>query len=241
MAGRFAVLAFLAVSQVACATGIPSHYSAEAISTKVIDAETKQPLEGVVVVAHWQLYYSSVGGRVQAGQLEVMETVTGPDGVFAFPAWGPKKVPRYQPKEGDVWLAHVPGFAPDAYLDSSDPELILFKSGYTYRRLQNPLLSTVDHSPVRRSMWNGRTIELKPFKGALEQWAGHLSFLHTSIRSILSDDQCEWKKIPRMVVAIDKQEKLFRAKGIYSPLYSVDDLPNSNCGSPKTFLREFMQ
>lgn len=237
----FLIATTLVANQVVGAGGPPSHYSAEAVSAKVIDADTKKPIEEVIVVAHWQLYYSTVGGRVPVGQLMVLETVTGKDGSFSFPAWGPKKAPKHKTQIDDNWIGNIPLFTPDTYLDDLDPALILFKPGYQYRGLQNPTRSYIDHSPVRRSMWDGRTIEMKPFKGTMEKWAGHLSFLHTSIRSILSDGQCEWKKIPRMVVAIDKQEKLFRAKNIYSPLYSVDDLPNGKCGSPKTFLREFMQ
>lgn len=239
----------------ACATGYPRHYSAEAIAAKVIDAETKQPLEGVIVVAHWQLYYSSVGGRVQAGQLEVMETVTGPDGVFAFPAWGPKKVPRYQPKEGDVWLAHVPGFAPDAYLDSSDPELILFKSSYKYRRLQNPLLSTVDHSPVRRSMWNGRTIELKPFKGTIQAYKNHFEYLNKELERVATDnpEDCNWKKLSKTIVAISRERKVLEEEGVNPhTLFSIDKelilndehytkKGKASCGSPKMFLQSIQQ
>ena len=70
----------------------PLTYSAEAIEAKVIDADTKKPLDGVVVTANWQLEEGTLGGNVQAGQLMVMEAVTGKDGKFAFPGWGPKTV-----------------------------------------------------------------------------------------------------------------------------------------------------
>jgi hypothetical protein len=46
-----AALALCAISQVAaCAT-----YSAAPMQATVVDAETKQPVEGAVVVAHWVL------------------------------------------------------------------------------------------------------------------------------------------------------------------------------------------
>lgn len=216
------VIAIMLPPLAACAA--PLTYSAEPIEARVIDADTKQPIEGVVVTANWQLEEGTFGGNVQAGQLMVLEAVTDKDGVFRFPAWGPKKAAK-------------------GHLVSDDPQLLLFKSGYEYRRLSN------QHSgdrelrlrPVRRSDWNGRVIVLRPFKGTEKEYAGRLSFLHTSIRSIMSGGQCEWKKIPRMVVALDEQEKQFRSKGIYSPLYSIEDLPDGNCGSPNEYLREFMK
>lgn len=159
----------MAVSS-AHAVGLPSRYSAEAIEAWVIDAETKKPLEGVIVVAHWQLFYSTVGGRVPAGQLEIMETVTDNNGRFYFPAWGPKKVPKYKPQKGDIWIAYIPFLAPDGYLDDSDPALLLFKPGYEYAGLQNPTRSHTDHSPVRRSVWNGKTIQMTKFMGTPEEW-----------------------------------------------------------------------
>ncbi|MEK7322117.1 MAG: hypothetical protein AABZ84_03445 [Pseudomonadota bacterium] len=49
----------------------PQKYSAEAIEAWLVDAETKQLVEGAVVVAHWQLY-----GRViesnPVGELKIL-------------------------------------------------------------------------------------------------------------------------------------------------------------------------
>ncbi len=228
----------LLMAQPAC-SGLPDSYSAEAIEARVVDADTKKPLEGVVVTANWQLFYSTVGGRVHGGQLMVMEAMTDKDGKFSFPAWGPKKVPKYKPQEGDVWIAHIPFLVPDSYLDNRDPQLLLFKPGYAYQGLQNETLSTTDHSPMRRSMWNDKTIELKPFKGSLEEYAKHLSFLMTDLRFI--EDDCRWKQTPRMILALQKQSDMFKASGISRTLYSVDYLPTNEtqCGSPKDFFRSF--
>lgn len=70
--------------------GLTFYYSADPIEAKVIDAETKQPLEGVTVVAHWELVYGTPGGSSPAGQLTAMEAVTDHDGKFHFPGWGLK-------------------------------------------------------------------------------------------------------------------------------------------------------
>lgn len=136
----------------ACATGYPSHYSAEAIAAKVIDAETKQPLEGVIVTANWQLL-GGIEGTYPVGQMQLLETLTGPDGVFRFPAWGPLKRPQ-------------------GHLLNDDPQLLLFKPGYEYRRLSNWLEASWGklREPLRRSDWNGRTTEMKKFTDTSEEW-----------------------------------------------------------------------
>ena len=214
------ILCLLSVFGTLPACASPLTYSAEPIEARVVDAETKKPIEGVIVTANWQLFHSTVGGRVPGSQLMVAEAMTDKDGRFAFPAWGPK-------------------VALSGYLDNQDPQLLLFKPGYEYLGLQNPTLSTTDHSAVRRSMWNGKTIELKRFKATAEEYARHLSFLMTDLRFI--EDDCHWKTTPRMIFALQKQSEIFKASGITRTFYSVDYLPTNEtkCGSPKEFFRSF--
>jgi hypothetical protein len=135
----------------ACASySLTLTYSADPIDARVIDAETKQPLEGVVVTANWQLEYGTYGGDVPAGQLMVMEAVTDKDGRFHFSGWGPKLAIR----------SHL---SPDL-----DPQIILFKSGYDYRALTNSI--DFNKGARRRSDWNGKTIEMKKFTGTRKEW-----------------------------------------------------------------------
>lgn len=146
----------------------PVTYSAESIEAWVVDAETKQPIEGAVVVAHWVLEGPTlVDIKVrQAGDLVVLEAVTDKDGRFHFPGWGP--------------IRHW-GRSRLTYLD---PELIVFKSGYEYRRLANPITKEAIEGkpyPIRRSQWNGKTIELKKFSGTAKQ---RLQMLEKSIPSL---------------------------------------------------------
>ena len=215
----------LALSVPACSDA-PSAYSSEAISSKVIDSDTKKPLEGVVVVAHWELEVGGPAGVRPIGQLKVMETVTDTEGKFQFPAWGPLR--RQQ-----------------GVLTDKDPRILLFKAGYEYRVLQRPLNSKWSAESwkisLRRTDWVPRVVELRSFKGTEREYASHLSSLHTSIRTVLNGGDCEWKKMPHLMVAIDKQAGIFRHAEIYSPLYSIEDLSDGKCGSPKEVLREFMQ
>lgn len=132
-------------------SGYPSKYSAEAIEARVVDADTKQPLEGVIVTANWELEDSTFAGNVPVGQLMVMEAVTDRNGRFHFPAWGPRK-----PSKGG--------------LRNKDPQLLLFKPGYRSRGLVNEFRERMYEEPVRRSEWSGKTIEMKRFTGTPEEW-----------------------------------------------------------------------
>ncbi len=204
--------------------GYPSKYSAEAIEARVIDAETKRPLEGVIVTANWELEEGTLGGNVPVGQLMVMEAVTDKSGRFYLPAWGPKRPPK-------------------GGLRNKDPQLLLFKSGYHFRRLDNEFRDYMYEEPVHRSEWNGKTIEMKPFRGTIEEYANHLSFLNTSLESILSEE-CGWKEIPQMIIAIDRQAKIFQKRGIYG-LPSIKSLEvrytnfKARCGSVVDFFKSY--
>ena len=48
--------------------GCSRDYSATAIEAWIVDTETKQPLEGVVVVADWKLEFGLEGGQSAEGQ-----------------------------------------------------------------------------------------------------------------------------------------------------------------------------
>ena len=121
----------------------PPFYWAEAIHARVIDAETGQPIEGVVVVAVWKLYGGGFGHGGHHGALFVEETVTDANGEFAFGKWGPRRRPAY------------------AALDTA-PWLLLFKSGYQHRFLSNEADS---NAALRRSDWTGGIVRLQRFVG----------------------------------------------------------------------------
>ncbi len=211
----------------ACAAILIPPYSAEAIEARVIDAETKQPLESVVVTANWELRGGGLafGGSSFAGQLMVMEAVTDKNGKFHFPAWGPIRQFKGQ-------------------LLANDPRLIFFKSGYQHLVLSNDYLGNVPAlEAVHRSQWNGNTIELKPFKGTVEEYAKRLEFLATSLESLLSEE-CGWKKIPHMILVVSEQSEIFRQRRLYA-LPSVESLEvrysnsKSQCGSVKEFFQSY--
>lgn len=191
-------------------------YRAEPIEAWVVDAETNQALEGVIVVAHWQLMGGLEGGN-DVGQLMIMETVTDKTGRFTFPAWGPK-------------------WALNGRIKADRPAFLMFKSGYLPRRLTNAVLSDYGNGTLK-SDWNGKTINMEKFKGNLNEYAKHLDFFHLRF----AEEDCNWKNIPQMILAIDEQYRLFRKNGIETALlsiYGLDGMSPSDrqrCGSALDF------
>ena len=218
----FALIFALPLS--ACSTT----YSAEAIEAWVVDAETGQPISGVVVTANWELETGSVGGNVPAGQIMVMETVTDDKGRFYFSAWGPKSTPPSFP---------VPLLRSEPHLVNRDPHMLLFKSGYKWVGLENTPMINYNRGSLRRSEWNGKTIKMEKFQGAIREYSAHLDRmpLHNLIAG------CEWRNIPRMLIAISEQSDVFRKSGVRE-IYSIERyLPTdvSKCGSPKDFFKDY--
>jgi hypothetical protein len=207
----------------ACAILVPTEYSAEAIDAGVVDGATGQPLSGVVVVAHWILVSGTAGGSFTVGNLQVLETLSGQDGRFRFSAWGP--LPR---KEGVL-------------MDRS-PELLLFKPGYRYVEVTNHMREGMYQERVRRSEWTGKTIEMRPFEGTPAAYANHLTFLSTSLDTIIADD-CNWKRIPEMLLALRDQMADFKAVGVKAHFANADYVRTNpaKCGSPQEFFKSYRQ
>lgn len=217
------------------AEGHPPAYSAEAIELTVVDAETGQPLEGVNIVAHWELddrYADDPGVPINMGghkrQLMILEQVTDKQGHCVFPAWGPTPRPA-------GWI-----------LTFFDPELLVFKSGYDYEPLSNQAQSKFNEAPVRRSDWNKKAVKLKKdgplSKFSLRALEGRLSF------AFYGPGICQWKKIPRMLVALDQHSDRMHAdqgrkdiKGEHPKIMRWQGKSSSpQCGPMLEFLRSYM-
>ena len=225
--------AFAVLSLQACAT---THtYSAKPITATVVDAETGEPLEGVNVVAQWDLHdpWPTWGG---AGALELIEAITDKNGQFHIPGWESKAIPSDR--------------LPGTRLGNADPGMILFKSGYQVRSIGNDLqpnhLRDESHTWVRYSDWDGKVIKLERFKGSLDLYTANTS---GTLRGIGFRTECAWKKMPRFLVALMKEkERLERAgEGYpYNTIPSIETIDREfgnrgNCGSVKDFFKEYMK
>jgi hypothetical protein len=175
-------------------TGHPGSYSSAPVQGWVIDASTRSPVQGVVVVANWELTPS------QAGQLVVLEAVTDDRGFYAFPAWGPIE----RPARG--------------YLDPpADPRLTYFKPGYRWENRANEYRGH-DKSPVRTSEWDGKTIALEREERPPGERALSIKLLDGTITAIGFDPwqhhRCDWKSIPRMLLAVEGDRRALKQLGV---------------------------
>ncbi len=201
-------------------------YFAESMEAWVVDAETGEPVEGVVVVANWQLKDPGLDGSKPRGSLMILETVTDKNGRFHFPAWGPKLAVRLR-------------------FGSEDPILLFFKSGYFPSVESNNATTEPNPSMIRRSESNGKKIPLEKHRGNWEKYldrhdslAGNLSFL------TLYAEDCEWKAIPRMLVAIEREKQFLdqkNIKGTYRMSRIGGISSSAKCGSAEQFFRGYFK
>jgi hypothetical protein len=172
-------------------------YYAESIEGKVVDAKSGNPIEGVILVAHWELKGGWEGG-IPVRQLQILEAMTDEGGRYSFPSWGPK-------------------FALTGQLRSASPEIFIFKTGYKYRALYNGWHQGLD---TTSSAWNRKTIALETFAGTLSEYVEHLSSLSSGLWSAGVDvgdhsgDYCGWTRFPKILRQLDKLEAELRAAGV---------------------------
>lgn len=195
----------------------PDTYSALPIAAQVVDDESGSPLEGVIVVAQWMPVREVVPGmayRSMGDTLRIEETVTDAEGRFRFPGWGP--VPR----------------PARLHLEHNDPRILLFKAGHYPRQVANEPRTKYSQAQVRVSQWDGKTIRLRRFTGQPQTYAvqdgrfRHEVSVDGSLRDLAfrvgnlqgrlgwDRDTDDWKRFPRMVVALANERERLEAAGL---------------------------
>lgn len=232
-------LLLLTFSLEACALP-PTVYKSEPAEAWVVDAVTGKPIEGAIVIAHWEM---SVHGQKVTDDLyspKIIETVTDSNGHFVIPGWGPEKV--------------CCGF-----MDESDPAILIFKPDYEGFGYSNSYSYIVDDPKDRTHYWNGAHFKLQPYQGNYEGEQGKKDFDHFENFSdgqivfgflTVRPKRCDWKLIPKFLSAIKQQSAIFSAHGYkdYSSVIQYLEQNDSNssdifrdCGSPKKFLEDIGQ
>lgn len=107
---RRAVLLAIAVGLLNACASSPIEKADVPLSAQVVDAESRQPLAGVVVLAYWMKSIATFGGWAGTELYDSEEAVTGADGRFAVR-------PRF--------TYTVPGMT-----KITGPEVVIFKPGY---------------------------------------------------------------------------------------------------------------
>ena len=217
----------VAVLCMLCLSACSTTYSAEEIEAWVVDEETGQPIEGVVVTANWQLVSGGIEGGHRSGQVMVMESVTDAKGRLYFPPWGPKSTPI------SFWN---PLWGGPPHFEEDDPGMLFFKPGYKFAVRSNYGMNNT--SSLRKSVLNGATIKIERFKGTPREYEAHLRGMNSFLMFMF--DECYWQKTPKMILAVDQQYQQFRQNGMDSGLNLIGQLegrsPAYNCGSVRAFL-----
>ena len=174
----------------ASCTTFPRFYlGADEIHGKVVDAETKEPIKDVLVVAVWKLYGGMIE-RQHTGNLVLLETVTDENGNYSFDSWGPR-------------------FTISGYLEDESPVLIFYKLGYKSEWLNDYYAQLMFKdvqwygSSYKHLEWSGKTLELKKFIGSQKDYADSLS----NLDMFMFYDRwsnCDWKRLPRFTAAMIK-------------------------------------
>jgi len=206
------LLFFIVLLLKACVLA-PPIYFAEEIRAQVIDEETGEPLEKVIVVAQWEAEGIGLGDTPPNERLRIYETVTDENGFFTIPS-------------GTMThsLSHR--------LTDHDPDFFLYKKSYKPRVIGNHKA----HDRVTRSSeWHGEQIKLS----LLEKWNLPLDVevqIFSGFYSALWDGGEDWRNYPRMTLAFYEEEQRLLRKGERIP--HVPDIKNFS-KEDQEFLKRF--
>ncbi len=234
---RRVVVTLIVLAVLGYAFIFPHFYWGDAIEARVVDADTEQPLEGVIVVAKYELFYPSIGGLGAPNVFHVMEAVTDHNGRFHLPAWGPKWVP------GPFYFLFPIHIGP--IMRQESPCLILFKEGYDFDVLSNYEGGRDDIYYRRYSAWNSKTVALRRFKGDLRAYANRLSNIDYALGIAYRDryKQCLWKAMPRTVITLDRFAKTLTQNKLYNldmQFERIENLPHqAECGDAAEYFKQY--
>jgi hypothetical protein len=181
-------------------------YSAKPIEAWIIDAETRKPVAGAVVVARWTLSYGYEGGG--GYDWVIMETVTDENGRFRFPGWGPRAIPTAL-----LWQAKM---------GRHDPDIKFYKFGYAGVKQTQSMADKEYHRPKlidyawggsseREWYLNGETLEYKPAKGDLKLLTEELDAFDSRLEYIRGGG-CEYIHIPCALNAVKNAYEILKAQ-----------------------------
>jgi hypothetical protein len=146
---------------------IPPQYTSTAISGRVIDSVSKQPLANVVVLAVWRTVSTQRGSN--DGTFVITETRTDAEGRYVVDRWGPRRINYAQTLDRDdpeLWLLHDGHHL--GYFDEQGSLDSRAWSSSVSDTLTGPGQHVIGGDPARArplvagSRWNGQTLTMQP-------------------------------------------------------------------------------
>lgn len=235
MSWKCIVLCSLPISVLAGCTPIHVTVSADPVYARVVDADTGKPIQGVAVVAYWELYQGGIAGGGPCVAINVEEAVTDQNGRFRLPAWGPIR--------GSCGV-----------MRNMNPMTYFFKPGYKYLYMPGGIgLDVTRLVSVAQVDWNGKKLEMQKFQNPdlhVQTPGGYIDNfdeLNLGLRNSIVNmpAACNWRKIPVMLRYIEIEgQRISKAVGYPYDSIVWDLVDNDRwyqkvapqCGSPKVFL-----
>jgi hypothetical protein len=192
-----------AVAQNAAPIAEGRKYSEPALIGKVIDGETKLPLQGVVVYGHYATASGSLGGGTVPGELvKSFETETDVNGNFKLDAWdtGDRVVVKGEPRGRFPAIAlYKPGY------DLEMQGLNSVREFYPRTSAKTVIKAEITDATVD---WTKVPFEMRPLKTEKERYAA-LSNLNYPMRMA---GECGWESYKRVYKAqhVEKKEMIKR-------------------------------
>lgn len=198
----------------------PWFYLGLPIKGRVVDAVTGEPLEGVNVLAVWDLYSANLVHSSHEGELHIAEDLTDSAGKYRLSPWF--------------------GFFFLGELRSSAPLVYFYKYGYRVNgggdsRRHPPFL-------VVSSDFDGKTVELSLFHGSRQEYAKHLGDTIDSTIGGIRNENCILLEVPQVLQALEHAQTEFHREGIRIWLHTPgrSDGRDSYCGGIAKYWRRLL-
>lgn len=204
----------------------PTGWSSSEIRARVV-TPAGAPVAGAIIAANWNVEGAWNGASL--GQLAISEVVTDKDGWFRIPQWGPKYVWKGAVSESEpVIRIYHPNFVP----------LII-------RNVEGTAMRSA--SRIIRFRLQDQELVLQPFTGSSFQREAVLENLIRSLGVIFQGGSgclCNWRDIPRLLIAMQREKDLLERTGSGKTLvYVYRDIRSSErqCGNAEKFFQEFLK
>jgi hypothetical protein len=185
---------------VLAACGSP-YYTSDPIEAWVVDADTGKPIEGAIVVAHWQLRGATLDSGTRRNQLEVIETVTDRNGRFFIPGFTKINFTLEQLRE-------------------EDPRVVIFKPGFSIAGGHNSYpIGGPSPGAHRSSPLRGRRLEVKSLSGDMERYLRELSLVSATLSDLAASG--DLRSVPKLIHAMVCEKRRLKSVSSLKFLLSV--------------------
>jgi hypothetical protein len=167
----------------------------------VVDGETGKPIEGAIVVAHWQLRGATLDSGTRQNQLEVVETVTDINGRFFIPGFTKINFTLEQLRE-------------------EDPRVVIFKPGFSIAGGHNSYpIGAPGTGAHRSSPLRGKRIEVKSLSGDLDRYLRELSLVSATLSDLSASG--DLGSVPKLIRAMVCEKRRLKSVSSQKFLLSV--------------------